>query len=120
MSLTPPDFDPLAIVVDWLDACRVGDLDALLDMYDERATVECGCEKVSLTGRASLSAYWSSRLERRSLGAFALEDMAVTQDGVMVDYRDYASNSVRIHFRFNSTGQIMHTNCGPAHQRLSA
>jgi hypothetical protein len=42
------NFDPLAVVVDWLDACRLGKLDALLDLSDERATLECNCERVSL------------------------------------------------------------------------
>jgi hypothetical protein len=35
MSLTPHDFDPLAVVVDWLDACRSRDLNAVLELYDE-------------------------------------------------------------------------------------
>jgi hypothetical protein len=26
MSLTPNDFDPLAAIVDWLDACRSGNI----------------------------------------------------------------------------------------------
>ena len=40
MSTSPDNFDPLAVVVDWLDACRMGKLDGLLDLYDERATLE--------------------------------------------------------------------------------
>ena len=37
MSISPDTFDPLAVVVDWLDACRSGEL-ALLNLYHERAT----------------------------------------------------------------------------------
>src|SRR4029078_10345280 len=36
-------FDAVGIVVDWIDACRQRRLDALLDLYDDAATVEC-CE----------------------------------------------------------------------------
>jgi hypothetical protein len=43
MSISRDKFDPLALVVDWLDACRLGELNALLDLYDERATLECDC-----------------------------------------------------------------------------
>jgi hypothetical protein len=119
MSLLPPDFDPLAVVVDWLDAGRLGDLNALLDLYDEKATLECRCENVSLTGRAVVAAYWASKLECMVPGAFSLEDITVTRDGVSVDYLDFAAKPVRIHFRFSSTGQIVHTSCGPSDQRLS-
>jgi hypothetical protein len=33
MSISRDEFDPLAIAVDWLDACRTGELSALLDLY---------------------------------------------------------------------------------------
>jgi hypothetical protein len=65
MAMSPDQFDPLAIVVDWLDACRFGDLGALVDMYDERATLECGCDGVTLIGRASIAAYWGPNLRWR-------------------------------------------------------
>jgi hypothetical protein len=35
MSTSRDDFDPIAAVVGWLDACRRGDLNALLNFYDE-------------------------------------------------------------------------------------
>jgi hypothetical protein len=54
MSTSPVTFDPLAVVVEWLDAGRLGELDALLDLYDKRATLHCLCENVTLTGRKSL------------------------------------------------------------------
>ena len=56
MPTSSDKFDPLAVIVDWLDACRLGELDVLLDLYDERATLECDCERVSLTGRESIAA----------------------------------------------------------------
>jgi hypothetical protein len=37
MSNMPKDFDAIAVVVDWLDACRKRDLGALLDLYADDA-----------------------------------------------------------------------------------
>ena len=66
MSTSPDTFDPLAVVVDWLDACRLGELDALLDLYDERATLDCLCENVTLTGRKSIAAYWATETGKQA------------------------------------------------------
>jgi len=120
MSLTPHDFDPLAIIVDWLDACRAGDLDSLLDLYDQNAILECDCESVSLTGRAALSSYWANKLRSQLAGSFTLDDLTVTGDGVWAGYRNHKGSLVRAHFRFSSSGKIQRTRCGPLHQRLSA
>jgi hypothetical protein len=120
MSLTPNDFDPLAIVVDWLDACRSGALNAVLELYDEQATVECNCEGVTPTGRASLSAYWAGKLRNEFPTAYTLDDLTVTADGIWVEYRNSKGRPIRAHFHFNATGKILRTSCGPNNQRLSA
>ncbi|MCP3402789.1 nuclear transport factor 2 family protein [Bradyrhizobium sp. CCGB20] len=69
MSISPDDFDPLAVVVDWLDACRRGNLSALLNLYDEQAVLECDCEGVSITGRKAIAAYWAPKLESKGASA---------------------------------------------------
>jgi ketosteroid isomerase-like protein len=120
MSLAQDDFDPLAVIVDWLDACRAGDLGDVLSFYDEEATFECRCESVSLTGRASLAAYWIAKLRTEHPAAFTLDDLTVTADGVWVDYQNNKGNPVRAHFRFNAVGRIEYANCGPVPQRMSA
>jgi hypothetical protein len=120
MSASPDTFDPLAVAVDWLDAGRSGDLDALLDLYDERATLECDCEDVMLTGRRALSAYWEPKLDYLSENAFSLNDMVLTGDGVQVDYQSYQGKPVRIHLRFTPSGKIAHTSCGPLGLRCPA
>ena len=49
------DFDQIALVVDWLDACRNRDLAALLDLYADDATLECRCGEIKVSkGRAEL------------------------------------------------------------------
>ena len=38
---------------------------------------------------------------------------------VLVDYRGYHGNAVRIHFHFNPSGRILHTSCGPLRSRAA-
>src|SRR4249919_3836156 len=92
MPTAPDTFDPLAVVADWLDACRWRELDELLNLYDERATLECDCEHVRLTGRKWIAAYWAPKLESKSVLAFCLNDMALTADGVQVGCQDHEGN----------------------------
>ena len=113
MSISRDEFDPLAAVVDWLDACRRGDLNALLDLYDERAVMECGCEGVTLTGRSSIAAYWAPKLESKHMHAFKLVDVDRTDHGVQIDYRSYEGKPVRFYFRFGNSNKIIYTSCGP-------
>ena len=105
------EFDPLAVVIDWLDACRSGGLVVLLDLYDDLAILECDCERVSLTGRHAIAAYWALKLETKQLAAFTLDNMALTDEGVRIDYQSYEDKLARIHFRFGPSGKILHTRC---------
>ena len=113
MSISRDEFNPLVAVVDWLVACRRGDLNALLDLYDERAVMECGCEGVTLTGRNSIAAYWAPKLESKRVPAFNLDDVALTGHGVQIDYRSYEGKPVRFYFRFGNSNKIIYTSCGP-------
>ena len=114
MSISRDDSDPIAAVVDWLDACRSRRIHALLDLYDEAATLECACDGAnSLTGRAALEAYWRPKLANPSPGSFAMDDVSAEADGVILDYQNFDAKPVRIHFRFNSAGKILHTQCRP-------
>jgi hypothetical protein len=106
-------FDPLAVAVDWLDAGKLGDLDGLLSLYDERATLECNCEGMVLTGRQSLSAYWARKLESKLAAAFTVDDMIPVDDGVQVDYQSCEGKPVRVHFRLTPSGKIAHSRCDP-------
>jgi ketosteroid isomerase-like protein len=113
MSISRDEGDPVATVVDWLDACRNRRICALLELYDEAATLECACDgQQSLSGRAALEAYWRPRLAAASSPeSFAMDDVAADAEGVMLDYRNHDGKPVRIHFRFSQTGKILHTRC---------
>ena len=114
MPISRDESDPVATVVDWLDACRNRQIHALLELYDAAATLECACDgQQSLTGRAALEAYWRPRLVAPSPGSFAMDDVVADAEGVMLDYRSFEGKPVRIHFRFNSAGKILHTQCRP-------
>ncbi len=110
-------FDVIGIVVDWIDACKQRRLEALLDLYDEEATVEC-CEGSNFTGRAEIELYWRPRLATAGSEAFAIDALMPEGGGVSLDYRDYDGRPVRTHFRFTSTGRIRLTACEPI--RLAA
>jgi ketosteroid isomerase-like protein len=114
----PDDFDQIAIVVDWLDACRTRDLEALLDLYAPDASFECQCQGgVQLhESRTALEAYWRPRLNNPVPTAFGLEEITPTADGVALDYLDFDGTPARIFFRFTAEGKIRRSHCKPGAQ----
>jgi hypothetical protein len=109
------DVDQVAVVVDWLDACRRHDLGPLLDLYAPDASLECECDGGNTyAGRAALEAYWWPRLEAFSPNAFGLEEIAPSADGVVLDYLNFEGKPIRIVFTFDAAGKILQTCCAPA------
>jgi ketosteroid isomerase-like protein len=113
------DFDQIALVVDWLDACRKRDLAALLDLYADDARLECRCGggKVS-EGRAELESYWRPRLDALAATAFGLEEIMPTAEGVVLDYLSHEGEPVRTAFTFSRDAKILRTACAPTGQAL--
>jgi hypothetical protein len=107
-------FDPVAVVVDWLDACRERRLNDLLDLYDAKASFRCACAGL-YQGREELARYWSTQLERAVPHAFSLIDIAPDDDGVKpgiaLDYVAYDGKPVHIRFQFTKTGKIAASAC---------
>jgi hypothetical protein len=115
--------DPLAVVVDWLDACRARRLDRLLDFYDAAATLECGCNGPYIyRGRAELARYWSSRLTAAVPDAFHLTNILPGDEpgSVVLDHTSYQGKPVRMDFQFTPSGKIAATVCGPLDHRSKA
>ena len=109
------DFDQIAVVVDWLDACRNRDLATLLDLYADDATLECHCGEVKVSeGRAELESYWRPRLHALVPNAFGLEEITPTEEGIVLDYLNNEGKSVRILIAFTRHGKIRQTSCAPA------
>jgi hypothetical protein len=114
VSNLPKDVDQVAVVVDWLDACRRHDLGPLLDLYASDASLECACDGGnSYVGRAALEAYWRPRLAAFSPNAFGLDEIAPSADGVVLDYLNSEGKPVRMVFTFDAAGKILQTRCGP-------
>ena len=110
----PDDFDSMAVVVDWLDACRNEDLELLLDCFADDASLDCSCEDINVAGRAGLAAHWKPRLKGFSPAAFGLEEITPVAEGVMLDYLNHEGTPVKVVFTFNSIGKIAHMRCEPA------
>ena len=110
---TRDNCDHSGIVVDWLDACQSRKLDALLNLYEEQATLNCDCDGVNLAGRNSLAVYWKSKLERMAASAFTLGGMILAGDEIQVQCQSCKGKPVRIHFRFSPLGKILHTRFSP-------
>jgi hypothetical protein len=112
MSNAQYSFDAVAIVVDWINACKQQRLDPLLDLYDDAGTVEC-CEGGSFQGRSAIEWYWRPRLAGSAAGAFEIDALCPEPDGVSLDYRGYDGKPVRTHFRFTEAGKIRLTAFAP-------
>jgi hypothetical protein len=111
------DFDQMGIVVDWFDACRKGDLESLLELYGEDASLECQCHGTRLyRGRAELGAYWRSRLGAFVSAGFGMEDISPAPHGVALEYSIADSLRIRASFSFSADGKISRTICEPARQ----
>ena len=110
---TRNDFDRSGVVIGWLDACRSGQLNALLNLYEEQATLICNCDGVNLAGRNSIAIYWKSKLESKAASAFTLDHMILTSDEIQVHCQSCKGKPVRVNFRFSPLGKILHTRFGP-------
>ena len=119
MAVSRGGFDTVATVVDWLDACRSQNLDALLDLYADGVTLECECEGPTiLRGRTRLADYWRPKLACFSHTAFRLDELSAEDGVVTLEYQSHEGKSVRIRFRFDSDGKIKQTQCAPTAQML--
>jgi hypothetical protein len=112
--MVPENFDNMAVVVDWLDACRSENLEMLLDCFAADASLVCRCDGVDVTGRSGFAAYWQPRLKSFSPGAFAIEEITPIPEGVMLDYLNHEGKPVKVVFAFSSEGKIAHMRCEPA------
>jgi len=110
MSVSIMSFDALAAAVDWLDAYRAGDVEAILEMCAENAVIQCDCSGAKvLTGREALRAYWVDRLQEDP--ASALDDLQPSHDGAAISYVT-RTGVVRAVLVFDRAGKIKTLNCG--------
>ena len=108
-------FDAMAAAVDWLDAYRAGDIEAILEMYGDGAVIECGCGGMkTITGEEGLRSYWTGRL--REFPATVLEDVEPSGDtGAAILYVTHGE-IVAATLEFDRDGRIVTLRCGPSGQ----
>ena len=116
MISSEPRFDPVGMVIDWLDACRERRLADLLELYAEHATLDC-CDGSRFVGREGLLRYWPAKLRLAVDAAFELEEIFPEGERVRLDYRDFDGELVRTEFWFDRIGKISRTSCVPASRR---
>jgi hypothetical protein len=112
------NFDPIAVVVDWLDSCRARSLENLLDLYDTRGSLSCACAGPYIyQGREDIARYWSPRLEKAVPHAFSLTELTPADVNdrpcIVLDYVAYDGKPVRVRFLFTKAGKIAQTACMP-------
>ena len=112
MSGSGTDFEPVGVVIDWLDACRQRRLADLLELYADRATLDC-CDGGRFVGRSGLLRYWPGKLRAATPAAFELQEVLPEGNCVVLDYRDYDGATVRTKFWFDEAGNISRTRCMP-------
>jgi len=104
-------FDAMAAAVDWLDAYRAGDIETLLDMYQDDAVTECSCDRLTIVGQDGLRAYWERRLRQHP--ASDLDDLKPSDDGATVCYVT-PEGLVSAVLQFAADGRIAAVRCGSA------
>ena len=106
--------DAINLIIGWLEACRARDLETVIAMYDDEATLDCVCtEQKRCRGKLELRLYWQSRLADQSRSLFALEYIGPEGGGVAVEYVSHHGKLERAHVKLNDAGKISHTRCGP-------
>lgn len=114
------DYDPIGVIVDWLDACRAADLHTLLKLYDSDATLECRCEGRTFHGVAEIEGYWRQKLSSKVAEGFVLDDIRPVSDGLDVLYFGFEGKPLHINFKFSEEGKITSSVCGPLRGRSGA
>lgn len=104
--------DPNVQVKGWLDACKSGDILALISFYDDEATLECACTGSAIySGVAAIFEYWSPKLRSENPLRFSLTSVNAEDERVVVDYFGYDAKPVRMYLSFDSMGKIVRSEC---------
>ncbi len=93
----------MAAAVDWLDAYRAADIEAIVAMYADDAVVECGSAGITVIGRDGLLAYWEQRLKDYPAGE--LDDLQESGRGATISYVT-AEGVVGAALEFDPDGRI--------------
>lgn len=110
-------FDPMAAAVDWLDAYRAGDIEAILEMYADDAMVYCDCDELAVSGREGLQSYWVARLQKYPVAE--LDNLELSYGAAMISYI-CGENVVKAVLSFDEAGKITTQSCDPLQRETEA
>lgn len=103
--------DPMAVVLDWLDAYRAASIDEVVGMYSADAVIECACDgRKIIHGQPALQAYWRHRISNEP--ALDLIDLGMSGASVVVSYTT-CGGVVQALLDKGEDGLISRTRCGP-------
>jgi ketosteroid isomerase-like protein len=106
------NFDAMANAVDWLDAYRANNLDLMVSMYAEDATLECSCgEQETMVGKASIRSFWRDQLQRHCVPE--LGDLQDAGNEAKISYIT-PDGAVTAFFEYDWDGKITFMRCTPA------
>lgn len=104
--------DPMAAAVDWLDAYRKGDVEAILQMYSDDAVIVCGCGSMkTIAGTEGRRAYWVNQMAEYPVSA--LNNLQQAADGALISF-DVRQGVVSAVLKFKAAGRISEHTCGPS------
>lgn len=103
----------MAVAVDWLDAYRAGDIEAILELHADDAVVHCGCAGAqTITGREALRAYWIEHLQKYPAGS--LDDLNPSDDRTVISYATNTGVMSAV-LAFDAAGRIKVMDCSRTH-----
>lgn len=102
-------FDPMAVVIDWLDDYRAKDL-SIVDLFAPNASLECRCNRqTTVVGHGALTDFWRQRFAETPAGELVRLEM--DGDSVAFAY-SVPGEKVLVHLKFNEAGEIAQCRCG--------
>jgi hypothetical protein len=114
MSYRLHEVDPIGLAMDWLEACKQKQIQALAELYAETAVLECECDCTgNFSGRTRIVEYWQRKFSLPPPRPFKLEQIWPEAAGIAVVYRYSNQPPVRISFQFDATGRIVRSRCRP-------
>ena len=100
--------------MDWLEACKQKQIQALAELYAETAVFECECDYPgSFLGRTKIVEFWQPKFSLPPPRPFKLEQIWPEAAGIAVVYRYRNQPLVRISFQFDAAGKIARSRCRP-------
>jgi len=114
------NFDQVALVVDWLDACRITISPRCSISMRMMRRSNAAAAKQRSAKAAPNSNPTGSRASMRLRPPRRAGEVTPTAEGVVLDYLSNEGKPVRIVFGFTHDGKIRQTSCAPARASFAA